>query len=96
MSFKIEFATDNAAFEEDASQETAHILREIADKIMEGQINGSIRDTNGNRIGSYNLVHPAAGPIVTGPDMCKLLGTHVCGYDEECPVARDEREADEH
>lgn len=52
----IEFKTDSAAFEEgDAWQETARILREIAEALERTEDNGIIRDSNGNTIGRWSL-----------------------------------------
>lgn len=58
MSVKIEFETENAAFEDDRAAETARIIHEIADRIADGwtvDIIGNIRDINGNQIGRYEL-----------------------------------------
>ncbi len=52
MTAKIEFETDNAAFE-DGYSEVVAILREVADKIENGVTDGQIRDTNGNKVGKY-------------------------------------------
>ncbi|WP_111732208.1 hypothetical protein [Roseovarius amoyensis] len=52
--FKLEFATSNAAFTDDAPTEVARILRDLADRI-EGPAgrfyDAPVRDLNGNRIG---------------------------------------------
>ena len=54
--FKLEFATDNAAFEGDAKwMEIDTILRAVADRAGDGQTAGTIRDSNGNRIGAWSL-----------------------------------------
>jgi hypothetical protein len=52
---KIQFKTDNAAFEEDAWAETIRILHDIAEKLRQHQDNGIIMDVNGNRIGQWTL-----------------------------------------
>ncbi len=59
--FKLEFATDNAAFESAPESEVARILREIADRI-EGAgsargltIGGKVADENGNTVGKWSL-----------------------------------------
>ena len=54
MTLKIEFETENAAFEH-REAETARILREIAGRVVLGSTEGSIHDINGNRIGQYEL-----------------------------------------
>jgi len=54
--FKLQFSTDNAAFEDDAKDlETVTILREIADKIERGTMAGRVRDSNGNTIGEFKF-----------------------------------------
>lgn len=58
--FKLEFGTDNAAFDDDKKGETGRILQEIAERIAggdqaTGSIIGRIRDVNGNEIGKYEL-----------------------------------------
>lgn len=56
--FKIEFETDNAAFEDMQTEEVARILREIADKVENGSFSfacGVVRDYNGNTVGKWLL-----------------------------------------
>ena len=53
--FKLEIATDNAAFHEDgggATHEIARILRETADRVEAGASTNKLRDANGNTVGS--------------------------------------------
>ena len=53
---KIEFETDNAAFEDnDIYLETVEILERITRRIANGETSGNVRDTNGNRIGIYHM-----------------------------------------
>lgn len=64
--FKLEFETDNEAFDSDIAKETAHILREIAECVSyadatKSTIIGRIRDRNGNRIGRYALTQEGDG-----------------------------------
>lgn len=54
MKFKVEFSVDNAAFEEDMSEETARILEKIAESVRRG-LCPSIMDSNGNRIGEFGF-----------------------------------------
>ena len=56
--FKLEFETDNAAFEGRPSVEVARILRDIANRLYQHpqDTDGSISDVNGNTIGIYKLV----------------------------------------
>lgn len=55
--FTLEINTDNAAFEYDVAGEVARVLRHAADKVEEYGLTGvtaySLRDFNGNRVGSY-------------------------------------------
>jgi len=53
MTLKIRFETDNAAFED--TTEIGRILREVAAQFDEGRASGSIRDINGNTVGTYDL-----------------------------------------
>ena len=52
---KIEFNTDNAAFD-DFESEVSRILKELADRVQYGSRGEyvPIRDANGNSIGSFN------------------------------------------
>ena len=50
---KIEFSTDNAAFDECGDAEVRRILEEIANKVERGYDHGSIFDINGNNIGTW-------------------------------------------
>lgn len=72
--FKLEFGTDNAAFDDiDEPAEIRRILKEIAGRIVLGSTSGNIYDINGNRIGSYELTqapHVEIGP--TSSDSCRL------------------------
>lgn len=51
--FTVTFNTNNDAFAEDPAPEIARILRELADKVAEGDDLGLIRlrDVNGARVG---------------------------------------------
>lgn len=55
--FKLEFATDNAAFDDNPGHEAARILREIAAKLDRGDDlgGGPVRDSNGNKVGRWEL-----------------------------------------
>ena len=52
---KIEFITDNAAFDEYGDAEVRRILEEIADKVERGYGYDAIMDINGNHIGSWSI-----------------------------------------
>jgi hypothetical protein len=50
----ITIETVNAAFE-DNQNEVSRILRELADKLESGQNPESLRDINGNKVGTVNI-----------------------------------------
>jgi len=60
MNIKVEINTDNAAFEDNESQETARILRSLAERI-DGHPHFSpghcqpLRDYNGNEVGHFDI-----------------------------------------
>jgi len=51
--FTLNIDIENAAFDPDAAPELARLLREIADRVENGSIGGTIRDFNGNNVGSF-------------------------------------------
>lgn len=55
--FKIEFSTDNAAFDDAPASEVARILRKIARQVEQGDPlgGGPVHDANGNRVGHWEL-----------------------------------------
>lgn len=56
--FKLEIATDNAAFEGHPGHELARILHKLADHLDDGTSADGTRklyDVNGNHVGSYTL-----------------------------------------
>lgn len=54
--FKLEFTTNNEAFSEDRMPyECAGILAAVASNMKDGDTEGTIRDTNGNKIGFWYL-----------------------------------------
>ena len=55
MTFKLEFRTDTAAFDEDSAREMSRILWQITGRVLTGGLNGNIRDVNGNVIGKYEI-----------------------------------------
>lgn len=52
---RVQIWTDNDAFAGNGEQEVAKLLRQLADRIEEGQCDGRIMDSNGNRCGSFDL-----------------------------------------
>jgi hypothetical protein len=53
--FSLEFTTDNAAFDDGVATETCRILREVARNIERGELEGMVRDVNGNTVGQFTL-----------------------------------------
>jgi hypothetical protein len=59
MELKLQFDTDNAAFDNgNGPEEAARALRIVAGKVSSGQDEGCIWDSNGNRIGSWYVEFP--------------------------------------
>ena len=57
--FTLTFHTDNSVFDEYGGTETCRILRSIAARIENrGELDGTIFDSNGNRIGEWRLAAP--------------------------------------
>ena len=56
--FKIEFATDNAAFGEDGTDEVANVLRHVVELVEGGYLGGPLTDSNGNQIGAWSMSLP--------------------------------------
>ena len=56
MQLNLTIACNNAAFEEEGYySEIARILKEVSSRFGEGETNGSIRDLNGNWVGTFEL-----------------------------------------
>jgi hypothetical protein len=54
--FKVEFSIDNAAFQDGfGREETARILRKIAEQVKNGSNSSKISDINGNVIGAWKV-----------------------------------------
>ncbi len=53
---KVEFSTDNDAFNYDPQMETERVLHEVAEKIGNGETEGKVLDGNGNVVGSFTLI----------------------------------------
>ena len=54
---KIEFDTDNAAFQDYnyPAYEMARTIEAVAERVKNGEASGSIRDCNGNTIGKFEV-----------------------------------------
>lgn len=54
--FKLEFTTDNAAFEGDELyMKAGRIVTAIGERVADGQTKGACWDSNGNRVGEWSL-----------------------------------------
>ena len=52
---RIEFSTDNEAFDVYADEEIKRIFDDILDRINRGYTVGKIRDINGNTVGEWEM-----------------------------------------
>lgn len=52
--FKVEFQTTNAAFKDGGTDELIRVLDSIKESVHNHIWNGTIRDSNGNRIGEWS------------------------------------------
>ena len=82
--FECKFDTDNAAFEGDnCEREVASILYDLRILINEGYKFGTIRDSNGNKVGEWVLTKPGKPttmkrpPLPPEPDLLYI-------YNENC------------
>ena len=55
-SFKLQFKTTNASFDNLTHYESARILRKIAGKLDDFEHEGIVQDSNGNTIGKWELI----------------------------------------
>ena len=55
MTFKMEFRTDSAAFNDCPTGEISRILWHITGRVITGDSKGIIRDINGTGIGYYEI-----------------------------------------
>jgi len=59
MEFYIQFRTENEAFKENGEfserAEKVRIIKEVAERIEQGDISGRIIDVNGNYIGCFGV-----------------------------------------
>lgn len=52
---RVQIDTDNDAFAGNGEQGVARLLRNVAERVEDGQLDGVILDINGNRCGSFDL-----------------------------------------
>lgn len=58
MEFKVRFDCNNSAFDDNLEAEISRILRELANRVENGDCTGlfqNIKDSNGNIIGTFKL-----------------------------------------
>jgi hypothetical protein len=53
--FRLILKTDTAAFGDEPAYELVRILSEVAIRVGQDQTSGTIRDENGNTVGSFTL-----------------------------------------
>ncbi|MCP4597020.1 hypothetical protein [Neptuniibacter sp.] len=56
MNFLVEFNIDNDAFKISPEEETAKLLRLVGERVLQGEVVGRIRDTNGNTVGEFEFI----------------------------------------
>ena len=52
---RVRIETENDAFSGDGEREVARLLRALAIRVEAGEVDGVIRDINGNRCGAFDL-----------------------------------------
>ena len=55
MEFNLRFNMDNAAFSDYPEGEISSILRKVIKQVNDGNEDGQIRDTNGNKVGEWDI-----------------------------------------
>ena len=53
--FRVEIDTSNDAFGHEWYEEVGRLLRDIAKRICEGELDGALRDANGNCVGVFEM-----------------------------------------
>lgn len=60
--FTMTFDTGNAAFDNGwGGDEAADILKRVSNQLREGYTSGLLNDSNGNRVGSWDVEFPERG-----------------------------------
>jgi len=52
---RLRINTDGAAFDGDGALEVADLLRDMADRVESGALDGTVVDSNGNTCGQWDL-----------------------------------------
>ena len=52
---RVKIDTGGDAFAGDGAREVARLLRNVADRVEDGQLDGQLMDINGNRCGAFDL-----------------------------------------
>ena len=55
MEFNLKFSMDNAAFSDYPEGEISSILRKVIKQVDDGNEDGRIGDTNGNKVGKWEV-----------------------------------------
>lgn len=55
MIFTLKVESDNDALTVDPQGAIAEILKDVADRIVDGAASGALRDANGNTVGRFEL-----------------------------------------
>ena len=55
VKFNVSLDSSNAAFQDGVITEITRILDGIVDKMWNGQEGGPVRDSNGNKVGEWNV-----------------------------------------
>lgn len=92
--FRIEFATDNAAFEDAPVTEIEAIFARIAGAVAVCQDGGRIMDSNGNHVGDWSA-NAAPPPVVLVSDDVATVCGFVDGFTSGGSEAFDSDEAQE-
>lgn len=85
-SFKLEINCDNAAFDDDPLVELMRIMEDVAERLDDGQDNGTCRDTNGNEVGSWAYVETPEGELI---EHLRASGLNPIVFDEDTPPPPD-------
>jgi hypothetical protein len=59
--FIVEIRTDNAAYEEDFYDEIIANLKNICQQVDSSQLEGIVKDTNGNKVGKFYCLTDGEG-----------------------------------
>ena len=55
MKFILEINCDNVAFERSPEVEVSYILDNISKRVEDGEVEGNVKDTNGDTVGKFEF-----------------------------------------